>query len=55
MYAVKSLDGTLGKFTTAAAGIEGRDALPVARQLPPQYGRSFAGTRLACLEGWDTG
>lgn len=49
MYAVKLLDGTLGKFRAAAAGIEGRDALPVARQLPPQYGRSFAGLMLECL------
>ena len=44
MYASKSLDGTIGKLMTTAAGIEGRDGSPVARQLPPQYGRSFAGT-----------
>lgn len=43
MYASKSVDGTLGKFMTAAAGIEGRDGSPVARQLPPQNGTSFAG------------
>lgn len=43
MYAVKLLDGTIGKLMAAAAGIEGRDALPVARQSPPQYGRSLAG------------
>lgn len=42
MYAVKSPGSTLGKLLTAAAGIEGRDGSPVARQLPPQYGRSFA-------------
>lgn len=53
MYAVKSPDGTMGKFMAAAAGIEGRDALPVAKQLPPQYGRSFAGITLACLIIWD--
>lgn len=47
MYASKLLDGTLGKLETAAAGIEGRDGLPVAKQLPPQYGRSFAGMMLA--------
>ena len=43
MYAVKLLDATIGKFAAAAAGIEGRDGIPVARQSPPQYGRSFAG------------
>ena len=42
MYAVKLLDGTNGKFAATAAGIEGRPGLPVARQSPPQYGRSFA-------------
>ena len=36
------LVGTIGKFIATAAGIEGRAGLPVARQLPPQYGRSFA-------------
>ena len=49
MYTVKLLDGTFGKLETAAAGIEGRDALPVARQLPPQNGRSFAVILSACL------
>ena len=42
MYAVKLLAGTCGKFIAAAAGMEGRDGLPVAKQLPPQYGKSFA-------------
>lgn len=42
MYAVKLLGGTLGKLLIAAAGIDGRVGSPVARQLPPQYGRSFA-------------
>ena len=49
MYAVKLLDGTIGKLMAAAAGIEGRDALPVARQSPPQYGRSLAG--IICHHG----
>lgn len=40
---MKLLDGTKGKFMAAAAGIEGTEGLPVARQLPPQYGRSLAG------------
>ena len=39
---MKLLDGTNGKFMATAAGIEGRPGLPVARQSPPQYGRSFA-------------
>ena len=42
MYAEKLLDATLGKFAANAAGIEGRVGRPVARQLPPQYGKSFA-------------
>ena len=52
---MKLLDGTFGKLVTAAAGIEGRDALPVARQLPPQYGRSFARKMLASPMIWDRG
>lgn len=55
MYAVKSLEATLGKFMATAAGMDGRDGLPVAKQLPPQYGKSFAGTMLACLMSWDPG
>ena len=39
---MKLLDGTIGKLMATAAGIEGRAGLPVARQSPPQYGRSFA-------------
>ena len=50
MYAVKLLGGTLGKLLIAAAGIEARDGSPVARQLPPQYGRSFAAMILATLD-----
>lgn len=42
MYAVKLLDGTSGKFAATAAGIEGIVGIPVARQSPPQYGKSFA-------------
>lgn len=46
---MKLLDGTMGKFIAAAAGIEGRSRLPVARQLPPQYGRSFAAMIISML------
>ncbi len=41
--------GTLGKFMAAAAGMEAKDALPVARQLPPQYGRSLARERISMI------
>lgn len=53
MYAVKLLDATMGKFIAAAAGIEGRDGLPVARQSPPQYGRSFAGMVVSMLNDFE--
>ena len=46
---MKLLDGTIGKFMATAAGIEGRPGLPVAKQSPPQYGRSFAETDISKL------
>ena len=53
MYAVKLLDATMGKFAAAAAGIEARVGRPVAKQLPPQYGRSAARRVSACSMSWD--
>ena len=49
IYASKLLEGTLGKFIATAAGIEGSDALPVARQSPPQNGRSLAAKEVSMV------
>ena len=39
----------MGKLIATAAGIEGSEALPVARQLPPQNGRSLAGDEISMV------
>ena len=49
IYASKLLEGTLGKLIATAAGIEGSDALPVARQSPPQNGKSLAGEEVSMV------
>ena len=50
MYASKSAAGTFGNAFWAAAGMEGRVGSPVARQSPPQKGRSFA---MGVWSAWD--
>lgn len=41
MYAVKFDDATYGKLEATLAGMDAKEEFPVARQSPPQYGRSF--------------